>query len=225
MVDRILRFLTPTAAALLLLSPMAFAQKRWDAPRVVTWNCSGCHGIDGNAQLPYIPRLAGLNAAYTERRIAEFGTAPSAHVDELLDRVMARAAPKPGASSVQSRVNMNGMAHSITPAEAKASAAWYATQQPARGRSGNPALIQQGQAIFLKGLPADGLLPCQTCHGARAEGKAKVPRLAGQNNTYLLGELAKFKEGDRKHAPEMTMVAKHVESEQFRALASYLQSR
>ncbi len=62
-------------------------------------------------------------------------------------------------------------------------------------------------------------------HGAQAEGKAKVLRLAGQNESYVLSELEKFKVDDRQHAPEMTMVTKHVESEQFRAIAEYLQSR
>jgi len=224
-IRKIFKPLVITTAAVLMLCPAVFAQKRWDAPRIVTWSCSGCHGIDGNAQLRYIPRLAGLNAAYAERRIIEFSTASSPPVDELFSRIARRAAPKPGASSFQSRVNMNGMAHSISAQEAKASAAWYASQKPAPGRSGNSALIEQGEALFLKGLPAEGLIACQSCHGAQAQGKSKTPGLAGQNDSYVLGELAKFKEGDRKHAPEMTVVTKHVESEQFRALAAYLQSR
>ncbi len=81
------------AAAVLMLCPMASAQKRWDAPRIVTWSCSGCHGIDGNAQLRYIPRLTGMNAAYAERRIIEFSTATSPPVDELFYRIAGRAAP------------------------------------------------------------------------------------------------------------------------------------
>ncbi len=120
---------------------------------------------------------------------------------------------------------MNGMAHSISAEEAKASAAWYASQKPAPGRSGNPALIEQGEALFLKGLPAEGLVACQTCHGAQAQGKAKTPGVAGQNDSYVLGESEKFKEGDRKHAPEMTIITKHVETEHFPALAAYVQSR
>ena len=241
MVERVLRFLNQESATLqirkilkppviatatvLTLCPMASAQKRWDAPRIVTWSCSGCHGIDGNAQLRYIPRLAGMNAAYAERRIIEFSTAISPPVDELFYRIAGRTAPKPGASSFQSRVNMNGMAHSISTEEAKASAAWYASQKPAPGRSGNPVLIEQGQALFLKGLPAEGLVACQTCHGAQAQGKAQTPGLAGQNDSYVLGELEKFKQGDRKHAPEMTIITKNVETEHFRALAAYVQSR
>ena len=213
------------AAIVFIWCPMALAQKHWDAPRIVTWNCSGCHGIDGNAQLSYFPRLAGLNALYTERRMAEFGAAAPPPVDELFYRITTLAEGKAGASKLQARINMIGSAHAITAEETKTAIAWYAKQKPAPGRSRNPALVQQGKELYLSGLPAQGMLACQSCHGAQAEGKGKIPRLAGQNGTYLLGGLAKFHAGDRQHAPEMTMVAEHVNTEQFRALVAYLQSR
>ena len=98
-------------------------------------------------------------------------------------------------------------------------------QKAAPGRAGDPALMEAGKLLFLKGNSAQGMPACQGCHGAQAEGKAKTPRLAGQNGSYLLGEMAKFAVGDRQHAPEMTMVAQHVDSGQFRALAAYLESR
>ncbi len=120
---------------------------------------------------------------------------------------------------------MIGIAHAITPDEARSSAAWYAEQKPAPGRSANPALIQQGKALYVSGLPAQGMPACQSCHGTQAEGKGKIPRLAGQNGIYVLNELEKFHAGDRQHAPEMTTVAQHVDTEQLRSLAAYLQSR
>ncbi len=204
----------------LITSPLAFGGKSWDAPRIVTWNCSGCHGVDGNSQPPFFPRLAGLNAAYTQQKMKEFQAAASPHSDEMFYRI-----PKLNGRSIDERINMIGIAHSINPEEAKNSADWYAAQKPAPGRSGNATQIEHGKELFLKGLPAEGLLACQTCHGAQGEGMAKAPRLAGQNSTYLLSSLEKFRVGDRKHAPEMTTVVKHVDIEQFRALAAYLQSR
>lgn len=214
-------------AAALMLCPLASAQKRWDAPRVVTWNCSGCHGIDGNSQPPYFPRLAGLNAAFAEQRIAQFQADAPPPVDELFYRLVAAVSPGSGASRRETRTNMIGIGHAITKEETKAAVEWYAKQKPAPGRSGNPALIERGKELYLKGLPAQGLPACQTCHGAQAQGTGKIPGLAGQNGSYVLGELAKFNAGDRQHAPEMTTVAKHLdsESEEFRALAAYLQSR
>jgi cytochrome c553 len=215
-------------AAVLMLCPAAFAAHRnWAAPRIVTWNCSGCHGIDGRSQPPYFPRLAGLNADYAEKKIAEFQEAAKPPVDELLARALSVVAPKLGVSRVEARINMVGIAHGITAEDTKMATAWYAKQEPIPGRAGDPALLEQGKALFLNGLHDQGLPACMTCHGAEAEGKGSVPRLAGQNGSYILSELAKFNAGDRKHAPEMTIVAQHVDSDskEYRALAAYLQSR
>ena len=45
--------------------------------------CSGCHGVDGNSQLPYFPKLAGLDAKYAEKKLAIFQETASPPVDEL----------------------------------------------------------------------------------------------------------------------------------------------
>ena len=212
------------AAILFLLCP-ALAAQRWNAPRIVTWNCSGCHGIDGNSEPTYFPRLAGLNADYAERRIAEFRASPQPPADELFVRMVALLPGKAGASKRAALINMVGPAHAMTAEDGKLSAAWYAKQKPGQGRSGKQSLIERGKELYLAGSKPSGLLACQTCHGAEAAGMGNTPRLAGQNAGYLIAEMEKFNGGDRQHAPEMTAVAQHGNSEQFRALAAYLQSR
>jgi cytochrome c553 len=141
------------AMALIAISPIASAQKGRDiAPRIVTWNCSGCHGLDGNAQLPAFPRLAGLDASYIEQRIATFRAAPAPPSEELLYRLFKPTAAKKVAtsSSAEALANMVGIAHAATPQEAKAAAAWYSArkpkpakgqsaQKPTPGHSANPA--------------------------------------------------------------------------------------
>ena len=116
------------AIALFVISPLASAQKmRSTPPRIVTWNCSGCHGVRGNAQLPEFPRLAGLDASYIEQRIAAFRAAPTPPSDELLYRIFNPAAAKKVAasSSPEALANMVGIAHAATPQETKTAAAWY----------------------------------------------------------------------------------------------------
>jgi cytochrome c553 len=132
------------AIALFVISPLASAQKMWSIPpRIVSWNCSGCHGVRGNAQLPEFPRLAGLDASYIEQRIAAFRAAPAPPSDELLYRIFNPAAAKKVAasSSPEALANMVGIAHAATPQETKAAAAWYSSQKPkpAPGHSANPA--------------------------------------------------------------------------------------
>lgn len=121
------------AIALLLISPIASAQKgRGTPPRIVTWNCSGCHGVDGNAQLPEFPRLAGLDAAYIEQRMAAFRAAPAPPSEDLFYRLFMPAAAKKiaASSSREALANMVGIARATTPKEDKAAAAWYAARKP-----------------------------------------------------------------------------------------------
>lgn len=121
------------AIALLLISPTASAQKgRGTPPRIVTSNCSGCHGVHGNAQLPEFPRLAGLDATYLEQRVATFRAAPAPPSEELFYRLFRPDAAKKVAasSSPEALANMVGIARATTPQEAKAAAAWYAAQKP-----------------------------------------------------------------------------------------------
>ena len=124
---------TSGVIALLVTSPPAFAQKvRSVPPRIVTWNCSGCHGVHGNAQSPEFPSLAGLDALYIEQRIATFRTAPEPPSAELFYRLFNPTAAKKAASnsSPEAFADMVGLAHAATPQEAKAAAAWYSDQKP-----------------------------------------------------------------------------------------------
>jgi len=67
--------------ALLAISPLASAQKnRSTPPRIVTWNCSGCHEVNGNAQLPEFPRLAGSTRHTSNRGLRPFGQRPPRHL-------------------------------------------------------------------------------------------------------------------------------------------------
>lgn len=227
---KIHKSLTKAAVAALALataSSILHAQKRWDSPRIVTNYCSGCHGVDGNAQLPYFPKLAGLDATYAEKKLIEFKETASPPVDELYWLTLKVIGTKKHASNAtrNERINMEGVAHAANPEVIKEAVLWYAKQPPARGHSANKALIEEGREFFTKGLPAQKILPCMTCHGPDAQGKGVAPRLAGQNAEYIESQLDKFRKGDRRHAPEMTMVTRDLDPQQAHAAAVYLQSR
>lgn len=214
------------AAAFLGVISNAAGPKNWNAPHIVTTYCSGCHAIDGNAQLPYMPKLAGINVAYAERKLAAFKEI-SPPVDELFSKIVDFSKSKEGAANVtrQERINMEGVAHAAKPEAITEAVEWYAKQTRTPGRSGNKKLIAQGKDLFMNGVPAQKVLACHTCHGPGAQGKGFAPRLAGQNAEYIEAQLAKFREGDRRHAPEMTMVTRDLDPDQARAVAAYLQSQ
>jgi cytochrome c553 len=213
-------------AAVLLIVPRAGAGERLNAPAIVTRTCSGCHGLDGKSQLPYIPRLAGLSAAYIELKLTVFRDASSSPVDEAFSRVVHMGSPgKDAGITAAATAQMVGVAHAISDADKKAAAQWFAAQTPAPGKSGRRELIEEGKSLFVNGLQSQGVPACQTCHGAEAQGTGIAPRLAGQNGSYVVRQMALFRAGDRRNSPEMTAVGRNVEGAQARAVAAYLQSR
>lgn len=181
--------------------------------------------MDGNAQLPYFPKLAGLNVAYAEKKLAAFEE-NSPDVDELYWWTLKAMGAKKHAGNAtrNEQINMEGVAHAAKPDVLKQALLWYAKQPSVAGHSANKKLIEQGKKLFTEGLPSEKVLPCISCHGADAQGKGPAPRLAGQNSEYIEAQLDKFRKGDRKHAPEMTMVTRDLDPERAHAMAAYLQS-
>jgi cytochrome c553 len=61
------------------------------------------------------------------------------------------------------------------------------------------------------------------CHGDDAHGSTTLPRLAGQNSRYLMGQLQDF--AQRSRNPEsvaMHKIATQLDDDIFKALADYL---
>ena len=213
------------AAAALTLP--ACAQKQWKAPPVVTNYCSGCHGVDGNTQTPYFPRLAGLDPVYARKKLQAFKETKSPASNEIYSWLIRIAGKnsKPGNVTQNERINMEGVAHAASADAENSALLWYAKQVPEEGRSGNRVLVDEGRELFRHGVPAQKILACMSCHGANAQGQASAPRLAGQNAQYIEIQLNKFRRGDRQHAPEMTMVTRDLDPGQAHAVAAYLQSQ
>ena len=69
-----------------------------------------------------------------------------------------------------------------------------------------------GQGIAQNGL-APGVAACATCHGARGEGSAAFPPLAGNGTAYLLAQLQAFADGSRAQ-PIMGPIAKALNAQQ-----------
>jgi cytochrome c553 len=216
-----------SSLALLATAGAAFADRDWRAPSVVTRVCSGCHGIDGVAQLPFMPRLAGQNATYLEQQLAAFQAGPVPSSIEIPDWIW-KPAPVPANARTgrNTQIFMAGPAHALAADEVKAAATWYATQPPQQGWSNDrdPALIEKGRELYAKGDPAGGVIACHVCHGPRGEGMADFPRLAGQNAPYILNQFTAFVNGNRPLGSPMHGIAKDLTPEDARALAAYLQS-
>jgi cytochrome c553 len=64
---------------------------------------------------------------------------------------------------------------------------------------------------------------CSRCHGDQARGGERYPRLAGQQHTYLVRSLTRYRDrtGNRME-PEMLAMTAALKDEDIKALADYL---
>ena len=163
----------------------------------------GRHGAKGQSISPTFPNLAAQLAPYIETQLKAF-------------KDQSRADP-------DAQAFMWGMASQLSDDKISALAAYFAAQPAATGRSGTPQLIAQGKTLFEQGVPARGIPPCASCHGAHAEGQAVFPRLAGQHAPYLLKQLLVIQSVLRT-APVMHGVIKDLTKDQMQAVVAYLES-
>jgi cytochrome c553 len=165
--------------------------------------CGTCHGVNGRSVSPTFPNLAAQQAPYVELQLKAF-------------KDQSRADP-------DAQAYMWGMASLLSDATISQLAAYFAAQPAAPGRGGNSTLITQGKRLFEEGVPARGIPPCASCHGAHAEGMATFPRLAGQHAPYLFKQLLVIQSVLRT-APVMHGVIKDLTKDQMQAVVAYLES-
>lgn len=171
-------------------------------PPTVVHYCSGCHGSGGNAELPYVPRLAGQRQAYLSARLDSFRHTAKPAADQILH--LHRHAD----------AYMVGIAHAVTLNELAVAARWYSVQAPVGGRGSSSAA---GRELYSKGLPSSKVPPCASCHEAES-----APILAGQNAEYVTEQLELFRRGIRTNEA-MTRIARALTRGDAKAVAAYVQ--
>ena len=143
--------------------------------------CAACHGPQGQGiQAMNAPRLAGQAGWYVRRQLEAFraghrGTAPG-DVYGMQMRPMANAVADPVAVD-----NLIAFLESL-PAGAPA-----------------PATVQGDSAAGKLAYAT-----CSACHGANGEGNQALggPRLAGQDDWYLVRQIQSFNQGLRGYDPK-----------------------
>jgi cytochrome c oxidase subunit 2 len=142
--------------------------------------CAACHGQQGEGnQAMNAPKIAGQEAWYLERQLSAYregfrGTAPGDTFG----------------------MQMRPMAMAVGDATAQANLIAYIASLPSEPSpstiSGDPA---QGKALYMV---------CAACHGQNAEGNQQMggPRLAGQNDWYLVRQINNYNKGLRGYDPK-----------------------
>jgi cytochrome c553 len=166
---------------------------------IVNTRCATCHGVLGQSTSPIFPSLAGQNPEYLVKQLKDFRSKK---------RVSETMAPQVADLSDD---NINALA------------AFFSSQPTKINRVADPDLLPVGRYIFTKGNSWSGLPACITCHGDTAHGTATLPRLAGQNARYLLGQLKDFNQRTRTNDNEaMHLVASRLTEMETKAVADYL---
>lgn len=139
--------------------------------------CFSCHGLDGAGDGVSVPRLAGLDAGYLQKQLADY------------------------ALQTRSDPVMSPIARWLDDEEQHAVAVWYAAMpSPAATPAGPPP------GIWLNGAPERGVAACASCHGVVGEGiGAGNPAVHGQPAAYTLDQLRRWKRGERRNDPQGVM--------------------
>jgi cytochrome c553 len=166
-----------------------------DAGRRKAAPCAACHGPDGNAIATGMPSLAGQPSIYTHWQLIKF-------------RDGRRKDPQ--MSPAAARLSDEDMADL---------AAYYAAQRPRPRPAGvDPARLADGKRIAEH-------YHCSSCHRPQFTGHEQVPRLAGQDLTYLVKLIRGFKEKTASDLDgTMTMAAQPLRDEDIEPLAHYIAS-
>jgi len=139
--------------------------------------CTACHGPSGlGNQAMNAPKLAGQESWYLIKQMQLFqtearGTAPG----DMQGMQMAAMAKGPQLASAEALDNL---------------AAYIGTLADANAAPTVTGNAEAGKALYVV---------CAACHGDKAQGLEAMsgPRLAGQNDWYMVAQINKFKQGQR----------------------------
>lgn len=163
--------------------------------------CAACHGPDGNSVMEEWPKLAGQNPRYLETQLAAFK------------------------SGGRSDPSMTSIAEPLSDEDIADLAAYFASHGIAVGET-DPALMEQGEAIYRGGKADAGVPACMGCHGPNGAGNsaAGYPALGGQHAKYTQKQLMAYKSGERTTdtSAVMRMISERLSDEETQAVASYI---
>jgi cytochrome c553 len=162
--------------------------------------CARCHGRDGEGRgVGAFPILAGQSEAYLLASLQAYAQG------RRHSGIMQPAAVPLGDAQ------MRRLAAHYADAGTLASAAAASSDGP-------------GEQIARRGVPADGIPACVSCHEPAGGRYPAYPALRGQKPDYLAQQLRLFRDGIRggtAYAHIMETIAKRLSDEQIEAVAAY----
>jgi sulfide dehydrogenase cytochrome subunit len=166
--------------------------------------CESCHGKNGISTKPEVPTIAGLSSTYFKDAMKDFK----------------RGKRQSEKFSLNGRVtDMNAIARNLSRKEITSLSRYYASQTfVARKQNINYSLIAKGKKIYRRN--------CMRCHsknGTNPDDDAGI--LGGQSKTYLISQITKFRNGERKGPRKMIRKLKKLKAGDITAVLNFFASQ
>jgi cytochrome c553 len=165
--------------------------------------CASCHGVDGNSMIADFPKLAGQEAAYIAKQLADFKN------------------PKSG----RNNPIMLGMSAGLSATDMVNLGTYYASQKTTPGTAvADAETLKKGERLYRGGNAQSGIAACMSCHGPSGHGiPPHFPRVSGQHSAYTQKQLQAFKTGERANDGDiMTRVAFKLSAAEIKAVSEYM---
>lgn len=182
------------------------AFKKLDSIEARVQGCVTCHGQQGQGTSDgYFPRIAGKPAGYLYNQLTAF-------------RDGTRSYPP-----------MNYLVAYLPDPYLKEIAAYFAAQRPPfhvqEPSPENVAAAERGRILAANGDASKGIPACIACHGRNLTGmEPGIPGLAGLRPAYVVGQLTRWKVGERRAAePDcMKRIASRLSDADITSVAAWL---
>jgi cytochrome c553 len=169
--------------------------------KLISAACAACHGVDGNSAAPNFPKIAGLDAQYIAKQLADFKS--GARKDPLMAGMVAGL----------SRKDMDDLG------------AYFSSQKRSMGTtSASTNVLKKAERLYRGGDAKNGIAACMSCHGPAGTGiPPRFPAVSGQHAIYTQKQLLDFKVGTRSNDGEvMTSIAFRLSEAEIKAVSEYM---
>jgi len=218
-----IRKLLIVSISLVLTASAGTVLAQGSAGKAKAASCAGCHGEDGNSQMPGFPKLAGQHKGYLVKQLQAFKSGAR------LSPMMAPMAVGLDDQAIEeiadyySGIKISANPTLVLPDSDDDDAVAKTGEQK---KSELQALVAQGGDLYRNGNLTTAVSACVACHGPFGEGNrpASFPALHSQHPDYLIKTLSDFKSGARAKSREnmMHMIAAKMTEQEIKAVAYYV---
>ena len=181
--------------------------------------CTGCHGMDGNTNMPLAGNLAGQNERYLYQQLVLIQSESRLIEEMVLNHSLFLPTDDPTDDDGWLPIDDDGL---------RALAKYYSLKQGRIGQADPAKDVELGEMIYRGGILEKEVAACTACHGPFGNGNllAGFPRVSGQPVQYLEAQLKAYREEERTTDEEyggmMRDIAKKLTDNEISAVANYM---